>query len=67
MPGPGTNIDYIELEDVGTTIPVSVAFHLPKRDGAFREPLPTAVSPPPDVRDALILDFFPHSKAWGIR
>jgi hypothetical protein len=44
-------------EDITTKISVSVSFHLPIRDGACREPLPTGVSPPPDVRDTLFLEF----------
>lgn len=50
-------LNIYQLEDIGTTISVSVSFHLPIRDGVSREPLPTGVSPPPDVRDALILEF----------
>jgi hypothetical protein len=46
-----------QLEGIGTTISVGVSFHLPIRDVACREPLPVGVSPPPDVRDALILKF----------
>jgi hypothetical protein len=45
------------LEDIVTTISVSVTFHLSIRDGAFREPLPTGVSTQPVFRDALILEF----------
>jgi hypothetical protein len=46
-----------QLEDIGMTISVGVSFDLPIRDGASREPPPTCVSPTPDVRDALILEF----------
>ncbi len=46
-----------QLEDIDSTISVSVTFHLPIREGASREPLPTGVSLPPDARDALILEF----------
>jgi hypothetical protein len=45
------------LEDIGTTISVGVTFHLPVRDGVFREPQPSPVSLPPDFRDALNLEF----------
>jgi hypothetical protein len=37
-----------QLEDVERTISVTVTFHLPIRDGASREPLPTAASPLPE-------------------
>jgi hypothetical protein len=46
-----------QLEDIGTTISVGVTFHLSIRDGACHKPLPTGVSPWPDVRDTLILKF----------
>jgi hypothetical protein len=50
-------LSIYQLEDNGATISVRVTFHLPIRDGACREPLPTGVSPQPVFRDALILEF----------